>query len=89
MFKRLHTNDEILEVLLTKKQPMAALRFMRSHKELKMSPSRILDLSVASEDLTTFFTVFKYFEQNKMLTDPASYNYIDKFKQTFKDQAKS
>ena len=61
---------------------------MRSHKELKMSPSRILELSVTSGDTTTFFTVFKYFEQNKMLTDPQSLSYVEKFKQTFKDQNK-
>eukprot|EP01114_Cavostelium_apophysatum_P014998 TRINITY_DN4005_c0_g1_i1.p1 TRINITY_DN4005_c0_g1~~TRINITY_DN4005_c0_g1_i1.p1 ORF type:complete len:705 (-),score=193.70 TRINITY_DN4005_c0_g1_i1:47-2161(-) len=91
MFKRLHTNDQILEVLLTKKQPIAAIRFMRTHRELKINPARIMEISLASEDPTMFYTVFKYFEQNNMLTNlsPAASAtvapYITKFKQMFRE----
>jgi len=50
MLKRLHTNAEILEVLLTKKQVTAALRFIRAHtKGVKVSPARFLEMALAAD----------------------------------------
>jgi len=81
MLKRIHTNAEILEVLLTKKQILAALKFVRQHKNLKVVPARFLDLAI-SEESTLFYTVYKFFEQRKELT-PECAPYTAKFKEMF------
>jgi len=65
MFKRLNTDEEILEVLLAKKQIIPALRFLRSHRNLQYSTGRILDVAFEVGDPTLFFTTYKFFESRR------------------------
>lgn len=81
MLKRLHTYDDILEVLLTKKQLMAVLRFIRSHKSVKVSPARVLETALSAGDMTMFYATYKFFEHRKQLID--CQKYVDKFKEYF------
>eukprot|EP01119_Soliformovum_irregulare_P017399 TRINITY_DN5165_c1_g1_i3.p1 TRINITY_DN5165_c1_g1~~TRINITY_DN5165_c1_g1_i3.p1 ORF type:complete len:180 (-),score=60.49 TRINITY_DN5165_c1_g1_i3:39-578(-) len=74
MLKRLHTYEEILEVLLTKQQLIPALRFVRSHKEVKgVTPKRFLESAMLSRDTTLFYIVYKFFEQRNSLLDCQTY----------------
>lgn len=63
--QRLSTaNDEIVEVLLSKHQVLAALRFVRSiggHDSA--SARKFLDAAKQTSDDMLFYTVFRFFEQ--------------------------
>ncbi|XP_046859554.1 regulator of MON1-CCZ1 complex-like [Xenia sp. Carnegie-2017] len=65
MLKRLNkANEEIVEILLSKGQLLAALRFLRSvSSEDSASPQKFLEAAVNCGDNTMFYTVFKFFEQ--------------------------
>jgi len=87
MLKRLHTHEQILEVLLTKQHLTAALRFIRSHRGVKgISSKRFLEAAVNTGDVTLFYTVYKFFEQRKDLNDCAKY--VEHFKTTFEKTPK-
>jgi len=87
MMKRLHTHEEILEVLLTKQQLTAALRFIRTHRGIKgVSSKRFLEAAMISGDVILFYTVYKFFEQRRDLNDCAKY--VDHFKLTFEKNSK-
>lgn len=64
-FQRLCTaNDEIVEVLLSKHQVLAALRFIRGiggHDSI--SARKFLDAAKQTEDEMLFYTIFRFFEQ--------------------------
>lgn len=63
--QRLSTaNDEIVEVLLSKHQVLAALRFIRGiggHDSI--SARKFLDAAKQTEDNMLFYTIFRFFEQ--------------------------
>ncbi|XP_043395675.1 regulator of MON1-CCZ1 complex isoform X3 [Chelonia mydas] len=65
MLKRLSTaNDEIVEVLLSKHQVLAALRFIRGvggHDSV--SARKFLDAAKQADDNMLFYTIFRFFEQ--------------------------
>lgn len=65
MLKRLSTaNDEIVEVLLSKHQVLAALRFIRGiggHDNI--SARKFLDAAKQTDDVMLFYTIFRFFEQ--------------------------
>lgn len=66
--QRLSTaNDEIVEVLLSKQQVLAALRFIRSvggHDNV--SARKFLDAARQTNDTMLFYTIFRFFEQRNM-----------------------
>nr|XP_033789768.1 regulator of MON1-CCZ1 complex [Geotrypetes seraphini] len=68
MLKRLSTaNDEIVEVLLSKHQVLAALRFIRSiggHDNI--SARKFLDAAKQTADDMLFYTIFRFFEQRNL-----------------------
>lgn len=68
MLKRLTTaNEEIIEVLLSKNQILAALRFLRSVGGADNASSRkFLEAAVGASDDMLFYTVFKFFEQRNL-----------------------
>lgn len=70
MLKRLGTaNDEIFDVLVSKNQLLAALRFLRSlgaEAVNAVSSSLFLEAAVGTGDDSLFFTVFKFFEQRNI-----------------------
>ncbi|KAG8442188.1 hypothetical protein GDO86_011112 [Hymenochirus boettgeri] len=97
MLKRLSTaNDEIVEVLLSKQQVLAALRFVRStggHDNA--SARKFLDAAKQTSDDMLFYTIFRFFEQrNQRLRGNANFTpgehceeHVAFFKQLFGDQA--
>ncbi|XP_034981328.2 regulator of MON1-CCZ1 complex isoform X2 [Zootoca vivipara] len=97
MLKRLSTaNDEIVEVLLSKHQVLAALRFIRGiggHDSI--SARKFLDAAKQTEDEMLFYTIFRFFEQrNQRLRGNPSFTpgehceeHVVFFKQHFGDQA--
>nr|XP_028593007.1 regulator of MON1-CCZ1 complex [Podarcis muralis] len=97
MLKRLSTaNDEIVEVLLSKHQVLAALRFIRGiggHDSI--SARKFLDAAKQTEDEMLFYTIFRFFEQrNQRLRGNPSFTpgehceeHVVFFKQVFGDQA--
>nr|XP_034981328.1 regulator of MON1-CCZ1 complex isoform X2 [Zootoca vivipara] len=97
MLKRLSTaNDEIVEVLLSKHQVLAALRFIRGiggHDSI--SARKFLDAAKQTEDEMLFYTIFRFFEQrNQRLRGNPSFTpgehceeHVVFFKQHFGEQA--
>jgi hypothetical protein len=97
MLKRLSTaNDEIVEVLLSKHQVLAALRFIRGiggHDNI--SARKFLDAAKQTEDNMLFYTIFRFFEQrNQRLRGNPHFTpgehceeHVAFFKQVFGDQA--
>lgn len=97
MLKRLSTaNDEIIEVLLSKHQVLAALRFVRSiggHDGA--SARKFLDAAKQANNNTLFYTVFRFFEQrNQRLRGNPNFTpgehceeHVASFKQLFGEQA--
>ncbi|XP_042299307.1 regulator of MON1-CCZ1 complex isoform X2 [Sceloporus undulatus] len=97
MLKRLSTaNDEIVEVLLSKHQVLAALRFIRGiggHDNI--SARKFLDAAKQTEDKMLFYTIFRFFEQrNQRLRGNPSFTpgehceeHVIFFKQVFGDQS--
>ncbi|XP_032277128.1 regulator of MON1-CCZ1 complex isoform X2 [Phoca vitulina] len=97
MLKRLSTaNDEIVEVLLSKHQVLAALRFIRGiggHDNI--SARKFLDAAKQTEDNMLFYTIFRFFEQrNQRLRGNPNFTpgehceeHVAFFKQVFGDQA--
>ncbi|XP_007435370.1 regulator of MON1-CCZ1 complex [Python bivittatus] len=97
MLKRLCTaNDEIVEVLLSKHQVLAALRFIRGiggHDSI--SARKFLDAAKQTEDEMLFYTIFRFFEQrNQRIRGNPSFTpgehceeHVTFFKQVFGDQA--
>jgi len=79
MLKRQSSPEQIVEVFLLRNQLLAALRFLRSHKDLKVSSVRFLEAAVNTKDNTLFYTVYKFFEQRKELQG------CDKFTQMYKE----
>ncbi|XP_059977810.1 regulator of MON1-CCZ1 complex isoform X5 [Lagenorhynchus albirostris] len=89
-------NDEIVEVLLSKHQVLAALRFIRGiggHDNI--SARKFLDAAKQTEDHMLFYTIFRFFEQrNQRLRGNPSFTpgehceeHVAFFKQVFGDQA--
>ncbi|XP_038050972.1 regulator of MON1-CCZ1 complex-like [Patiria miniata] len=68
MLKRVSTaNEEIVEVLLSKNQLLAALRFLRSVGGADSASARkFLDAALNTADSMLFYTVFKFFEQRNI-----------------------
>ncbi|XP_061569580.1 regulator of MON1-CCZ1 complex [Cololabis saira] len=97
MLKRLSTaNDEIVEVLLSKQQVLAALRFIRSvggHDNV--SARKFLDAARQTEDQMLFYTIFRSFQQrNQRLRGSPAFtpgehcdDHVFHFKQLFGEQA--
>ncbi|XP_054483674.2 regulator of MON1-CCZ1 complex isoform X2 [Agelaius tricolor] len=97
MLKRLSTaNDEIVEVLLSKHQVLAALRFIRGiggHDSI--SARKFLDAAKQAEDEMLFYTIFRFFEQrNQRLRGNPSFTpgehceeHVTFFKQVFGEHA--
>ncbi|XP_040210007.1 regulator of MON1-CCZ1 complex isoform X2 [Rana temporaria] len=97
MLKRLSTaNDEIVEVLLSKHQVLAALRFVRSiggHDSV--SARKFLDAAKQAADDMLFYTVFRFFEQrNQRLRGNPNFTpgehceeHVTFFRQRFGEQA--
>ncbi|KAH0517402.1 hypothetical protein LTLLF_121065 [Microtus ochrogaster] len=97
MLKRLSTaNDEIVEVLLSKHQVLAALRFIRGiggHDNI--SARKFLDAAKQTDDVMLFFTIFRFFEQrNQRLRGNPNFTpgehceeHVAFFKQVFGEQA--
>ena len=50
MLKRLHTREQLIEVLLLKSQVMNALRFARSDSSIKLNPAQFLEAALQSGD---------------------------------------
>ncbi|XP_073068989.1 regulator of MON1-CCZ1 complex isoform X5 [Manis javanica] len=96
-FQRLSTaNDEIVEVLLSKHQVLAALRFIRGiggHDNI--SARKFLDAAKQTEDNMLFYTIFRFFEQrNQRLRGSPHFTpgehceeHVAFFKQVFGDHA--
>ncbi|CAB3369225.1 Hypothetical predicted protein [Cloeon dipterum] len=65
MLKRLGTaNEEIVEVLLSKKQILDALRFIRGNGTVEQASARkFLEAARNTGDDNIFYSVFKFFEQ--------------------------
>ncbi|XP_035954024.2 regulator of MON1-CCZ1 complex isoform X2 [Halichoerus grypus] len=89
-------NDEIVEVLLSKHQVLAALRFIRGiggHDNI--SARKFLDAAKQTEDNMLFYTIFRFFEQrNQRLRGNPNFTpgehceeHVAFFKQVFGDQA--
>ncbi|EHH29219.1 Colon cancer-associated protein Mic1 [Macaca mulatta] len=89
-------NDEIVEVLLSKHQVLAALRFIRGiggHDNI--SARKFLDAAKQTEDNMLFYTIFRFFEQrNQRLRGSPNFTpgehceeHVAFFKQIFGDQA--
>ncbi|XP_061660503.1 regulator of MON1-CCZ1 complex [Syngnathoides biaculeatus] len=77
MLKRLSTaNDEIVEVLLSKRQVLGALRFIRSvGAHDNVSARKFLDAARQTGDRMLFFTVFRFFQQrNQRLRGNPAFN---------------
>uniref|UniRef100_A0A8I5ZZV3 Regulator of MON1-CCZ1 n=1 Tax=Rattus norvegicus TaxID=10116 RepID=A0A8I5ZZV3_RAT len=97
MLKRLSTaNDEIVEVLLSKHQVLAALRFIRGiggHDNI--SARKFLDAAKQTDDVMLFYTIFRFFEQrNQRLRGNPNFTpgehceeHVAFFKQAFGEQA--
>lgn len=97
MLKRLSTaNDEIVEVLLSKHQVLAALRFIRGiggHDSI--SARKFLDAAKQTDDVMLFYTIFRFFEQrNQRLRGNPNFTpgehceeHVAFFKQAFGEQA--
>ncbi|XP_053872583.1 regulator of MON1-CCZ1 complex isoform X2 [Malaclemys terrapin pileata] len=97
MLKRLSTaNDEIVEVLLSKHQVLAALRFIRGvggHDSI--SARKFLDAAKQADDNMLFYTIFRFFEQrNQRLRGNPNFTpgehceeHVTFFKQIFGEQA--
>ncbi|KAK2506602.1 hypothetical protein MC885_012984, partial [Smutsia gigantea] len=97
MLKRLSTaNDEIVEVLLSKHQVLAALRFIRGiggHDNI--SARKFLDAAKQTEDNMLFYTIFRFFEQrNQRLRGSPHFTpgehceeHVAFFRQVFGDRA--
>nr|XP_042710778.1 regulator of MON1-CCZ1 complex isoform X5 [Chrysemys picta bellii] len=95
--KRLSTaNDEIVEVLLSKHQVLAALRFIRGvggHDSI--SARKFLDAAKQADDNMLFYTIFRFFEQrNQRLRGNPNFTagehceeHVTFFKQIFGEQA--
>ena len=67
MLKRLGTaNDEIVEVLLSNQQVLAALRFVRSIGQIDQISARKFLEAAQNCDLKTFFSVYQFFEQRNL-----------------------
>jgi len=79
MLKRLHTHDQIVEVLLTKKQFISALRFVIAHKNVKIPAGRFLEEASVSGDIALFYTVYKFFEQRNEVSE----KYTNQFNELF------
>ncbi|KAJ1068216.1 hypothetical protein K5549_015436 [Capra hircus] len=89
-------NDEIVEVLLSKHQVLAALRFIQgigAHDNI--SAQKFLDAAKQTEDHMLFYMIFRFFEQrNQRLRGNPSFTpeehceeHVAFFKQVFGDQA--
>uniref|UniRef100_A0A8C5PF98 Regulator of MON1-CCZ1 n=1 Tax=Leptobrachium leishanense TaxID=445787 RepID=A0A8C5PF98_9ANUR len=97
MLKRLSTaNDEIIEVLLSKHQVLAALRFLRGIGGHDVASARkFLDAARQANDDALFYTVFRFFEQrNQRLRGNPTFTpgehceeHVTSFKELFGDQA--
>lgn len=68
MLKRLLVNDDILEVLLARKQVMAALRFVKNHRVSSVPSNRFLEVALECNDDIIFYTVYKYLELRNEIT---------------------
>ncbi|NP_001108247.1 uncharacterized protein LOC100137621 [Xenopus laevis] len=97
MLKRLSTaNDEIVEVLLSKQQVLAAMRFVRSiGGQDNASARKFLDAAIQTADNMLFYTVFRFFEQrNQRLRGNPNFTpgehceeHVAFFKELFGEQA--
>uniref|UniRef100_A0A8C7BFN8 Regulator of MON1-CCZ1 n=1 Tax=Neovison vison TaxID=452646 RepID=A0A8C7BFN8_NEOVI len=96
MLKRLSTaNDEIVEVLLSKHQVLAALRFIRGVGGRDNISAKFLDAAKQTEDNMLFYTIFRFFKQrNQRLRGNPNFTpgehceeHVAFFKQVFGDQA--
>ena len=68
MLKRLNESERIVEVLLVKKQLLAALRFVQGYAGgIRFDGSRFLDVAKDIGDPKLFITTFKFLEQRKAL----------------------
>lgn len=77
MFYRLQLSDTI-EVLLSHKQVLMALKLLKSQKfVLKDASQRLLD--AAGDDPSAFYVVYRHFEATK----DVSFLAVDKFRKLF------
>lgn len=89
MFKRLGSYEQILEVMLAKKQVLAALRFAKNHKELKLTPALFFEGAIASRNPSIFHHVLHHFQTEKGLFQQENWQiYEEKFMQAMKVELK-
>jgi len=97
MLKRLSTaSDSIVEVLLSKKQLLTAVRFIQSVGLVdQVSARKFLDAARATDCPMTFFAVFRFFEQrnlrlrgsSKFIAGEHCEEYVQHFHSLFPDVA--
>jgi len=97
MLKRLSTaSDSIVEVLLSKKQLLTAVRFIQSVGLVdQVSARKFLDAARATDCPMTFFAVFRFFEQrnqrlrgsSKFIAGEHCQEYVQHFHSLFSDAA--
>ena len=68
MLKRLQTaNEKIIEVLLSKSQVIAALKYLESIDSMDAaSPRKFLEASLNTGDNMAFFTVYRLFQKRNI-----------------------
>lgn len=68
MFKRLSTADgEIIDILLSRGQLLSALRYVRATEKVdSVSARQFLEAAANEDDRSTFYTVFKFFEERNI-----------------------
>ena len=95
MLKRLHTNEEIVEVLLSRNNVLGALRFIREHGFRSVPVARFLRIALDSGDAPLFHTVFTFFVQRNLffrnseafLPEEGCDEFVAAFKAMYEDSA--
>eukprot|EP01101_Sappina_pedata_P003143 TRINITY_DN13366_c0_g1_i1.p1 TRINITY_DN13366_c0_g1~~TRINITY_DN13366_c0_g1_i1.p1 ORF type:complete len:347 (-),score=91.18 TRINITY_DN13366_c0_g1_i1:7-1047(-) len=83
MLKRLCSPSQIIEVLLSRGQVLAALRVSRAQKDVQISSNRYLEAARIQADPVLYYTVFKYLEQRRELAGESAEKYVAHFNQLF------
>ena len=83
MLKRLASPEQIVEVLLSRGQVLAAVRLLKTHQSVKVGAQRFLEVAeqllMQKSDSTLFYTVYTFFYNRHELTVPT----YDRFHRIF------